>query len=225
MILKKAFLVSSMLLMASGLYACGGDEPTPAPKPEDPEQPVTPPTPETGIITYNMPAKEIRGVWVATVGRMDWPKANVETLQKEEFLTYLDKFAKYNANAVIMQIRPCADAFYASELEPWSEYISGQQGKDPGYDVLGWMIEETHKRGMEFHAWMNPYRISNSATAFATSGAANHPAKLHPEWTMKYDNLLIYRPALPEVKQHLLNVVDDLISKYDVDGIHFDDYF
>ena len=130
-----------------------------------------------------------------------------------------------SANAVIMQIRPCADAFYASELEPWSEYISGQQGKDPGYDVLGWMIEETHKRGMEFHAWMNPYRISNSAAAFATSGAANHPAKLHPEWTMKYDNLLIYRPALPEVKQHLLNVVDDLISKYDVDGIHFDDYF
>lgn len=227
MILKKAFLVSSMLLMASGLYACGGDEPTPAPKPgpEEPEQPVTPPAPEPEIITYNMPAKEIRGVWVATVGRMDWPKANVETLQKEEFLTYLDKFAKYNANAVIMQIRPCADAFYASELEPWSEYISGQQGKDPGYDVLGWMIEETHKRGMGFHAWMNPYRISNSATAFATSGAANHPAKLHPEWTMKYDNLLIYRPALPEVKQHLLNVVDDLISKYDVDGIHFDDYF
>lgn len=213
-----------MLLMASALYACGGDEPSAVPEPE-PEQPVGPSEPGQSAVVYNMPAKEIRGVWVATVGRMDWPKANVEKLQKEEFLTYLDKFARYNANAVIMQIRPCADAFYASGLEPWSEYITGRQGGDPGYDVLGWMIEETHKRGMEFHAWMNPYRISNSASAFAASGAADHPAKLHPEWTMKYDNLLMYRPALPEVKQHLLDVVDDLITKYDVDGIHFDDYF
>lgn len=218
-----------LLGAATALPACGDDEPKKPDTPVNPE-PDTPspddPTPvEPTIVTYSLPDKEIRGVWVATVGRMDWPKANIESIQKEEYTKYLDKFEKYNVNAVIMQIRPCADAFYNSPLEPWSEYITGRQGSDPGYDVLGWMVEETHRRGMEFHAWMNPYRISNSASAFATNGAANHPAKLHPDWTMRYDNLLMYRPACPEVKKLLVDVVDDLITKYDVDGIHFDDYF
>lgn len=210
------------------LASCGDDDPQQPVTPVVPVEPDpgTPSTPdEPTLVTYTMPDKEIRGIWVATVGRMDWPKANVESLQKEEFIKYLDKFEKYNANAVIMQIRPCADAFYNSSIEPWSEYITGKQGNDPGYDVLGWMIEETHKRGFEFHAWLNPYRISNSASAFATNGAANHPAKVHPEWTMNYDGLLMYRPALPEVKDLLVNVIDDIITKYDVDGIHFDDYF
>lgn len=227
--IKKFLLLSSMLFVtAVALPACGDDEPapaptpvTPTPKPDDP----APDTQEPQIVTYTLPDREIRGVWVATVGRMDWPKANVETMQKDEFVKYLDAFEKYNVNAVIMQIRPCADAFYDSPLEPWSEYLCGSQGRGPGYDVLGWMIEQVHARGMEFHAWMNPYRISNSASSFAQNGAANHPAKQHPEWTMKYDNLLMYRPACPEVKQLLIDVVDDLISKYDVDGIHFDDYF
>jgi uncharacterized lipoprotein YddW (UPF0748 family) len=177
------------------------------------------------VVTYNLPDREIRGVWVATVSRIDWPNANVESAQKEEFIKYLELFRKYNVNAVIMQVRPCADAFYDSPLEPWSEYITGKQGKDPGYDVLQWLIDETHAYGMEFHAWMNPYRVSNSATTFYANASADHPAKLHPEWTMTYDNLLMYRPALPEVKQLLIDVVDDIISKYDIDGIHFDDYF
>ncbi len=229
--IKKLLLLGSMLLMAAAaLPACGDDEPAPTPIPPDnptpkPDDPDTPTPPEPQIVTYNLPDREIRGVWVATVGRMDWPKANVESLQKDEFIKYLDAFEKYNVNAVIMQVRPCADAFYNSPLEPWSEYLCGTQGRDPGYDVLGWMIEQVHARGMEFHAWMNPYRISNSASAFAQNGAADHPAKKHPEWTMKYDNLLMYRPACPEVKQLLVDVVDDLITRYDVDGIHFDDYF
>lgn len=222
-------LCALALATTSLLASCGDDEPkVPNTEPEKPN--ITPdvpdkPTPEPVTITYTMPAKEIRGVWVATVSRMDWPKANVEKVQKEEFLHYLDQFEKYNVNAVIFQVRPCADAFYNSTLEPWSEFITGKQGNDPGYDVLGWMIEETHRRGMEFHAWMNPYRISNNANTFATTGAANHPAKLHPEWTMRYDNLLMYRPALPEVKDLLVNVIDDIITRYDIDGIHFDDYF
>ncbi len=228
--MKISQLIASMMMAAALVAAapsCGDDEPDPVPTPTPtPDTPDTPDEPDAPtIITYNMPDKEIRGVWVATVGRIDWPRGNVEAVQKDEFRKYLDKFEQYNVNAVIMQIRPTADAFYPSSYEPWSEYLTGRQGNDPGYDVLGWMIEETHSRGMEFHAWMNPYRISNSATSFANNGAANHPAKLHPEWTMKYDQLLMYRPALPEVKDLLLNVVDEIITKYDVDGIHFDDYF
>ena len=229
-----AFAIAALTAVTTApLAACGGDEPstpkkeepkpTPTPDPEPTPDPTPDPTPQ--VVTYTMPDKEIRGVWVATVSRIDWPKANIESIQKEEFTKYLDKFLKYNVNAVIMQIRPCADAFYNSPLEPWSEFITGRQGNDPGYDVLGWMIEECHKRGLEFHAWMNPYRISNNATAFSQNGVSTHPAKQHPEWTMRYDNLLMYRPALPEVKQLLVDVVDDLITKYDIDGLHFDDYF
>lgn len=226
--LKKILILAFMAFgVITAAPSCGGDEPDPVPTPVPTPNPTPDPgtDPEPTIITYNLPNKEIRGVWVATVGRIDFPHGNVESVHKEEFRKYLDKFQQYNVNAVIMQIRPCADAFYDSSYEPWSEYLTGRQGNDPGYDVLGWLIEETHRRGMEFHAWMNPYRISNSATSFANNGAANHPAKLHPEWTMRYDQLLMYRPALPEVKDLLLNVVNEIITRYDVDGIHFDDYF
>ena len=136
---------------------------------------------------------------------------------------YLKIFKQYNVNMVVMQIRPMADAFYDSPLEPWSQYITGTQGKDPGYDVLRFMIDETHKQGLEFHAWLNPYRISNNINTFRP--AADHIYKTHPEWTMTYRNLLIFRPALPEVRKFMVDVIDDLITKYDVDGIHFDDYF
>lgn len=142
---KKLFLLAAMLLAAGAVSACGGDEPTPTPKPDTPapkpDEPAKPDEPVPEIVTYRLPDREIRGVWVATVGRMDWPKANVEAMQKDEFIKYLDAFEKYNVNAVIMQIRPCADAFYNSPLEPWSEYLCGSQGRDPGYDVLQWMIE------------------------------------------------------------------------------------
>ncbi|HIR37918.1 MAG TPA: family 10 glycosylhydrolase [Candidatus Limisoma gallistercoris] len=180
--------------------------------------------PQPGIEGVSMPRKEVRGVWVATVDRMDWPRNTASAeVQKQEFVEYLDLFEQYNVNMVVMQVRPMADAFYDSPLEPWSQYITGTQGKDPGYDVLQFMIEETHKRGMEFHAWMNPYRISNNVNTFRP--AAGHIYNKHPEWTMTYGNLLIFRPALPEVRQFLVDVIDDLITKYDVDGIHFDDYF
>lgn len=200
------FLVSIFLL-------CGCKEATSGVIPGEP--------PATGI---SMPRKEIRGVWIATVDRMDWPR-NVSDIaaQKQEYIDYLDLFKQYNVNAVIMQIRPMADAFYDSSLEPWSQYITGTQGRNPGYDVLRFMIDEAHKRGLEFHAWMNPYRISNNYTTFRP--AENHIYKKHPEWTMKYDKLLMFRPALPEVRQFMVDVIDDLITKYDVDGIHFDDYF
>ena len=218
----------AVILAVTGMAACGDTEPD-MPQNPTPEQPSTPgdePTEEEPpIVTYNLPDREIRAVWVATVTRIDFPASNVESLQKEEYLKYLDIFEKYNLNAVIFQIRPCSDAFYNSPYEPWSQYITGTQGKDPGYDLLGWLIEETHKRGMEFHAWMNPYRVSKSAASWPSVGASNHPAKLHPEWTVTYNGELLYRPACEEVKQLLVDVIDDVITKYDVDGIHFDDYF
>lgn len=199
------------LLVALFLFSsCAKAEPGPAPEPDS--------------VGVEMPRKEVRGVWVATVDRMDWPRnTSSAEAQKQEFIEYLELFKKYNVNMVVMQIRPMADAFYESSLEPWSEYITGTQGKNPGYDVLRFMIDETHKRGMEFHAWLNPYRISNNYKTFKP--AANHIYNKHPEWTMTYGNLLLFRPALPEVRKFMVDVIDDLITKYDVDGIHFDDYF
>ena len=171
-----------------------------------------------------LPKKEMRAVWLATVGNMDWPKdvASIER-QKQEYIEYLEIFKQYNINTIIAQVRPMADAFYASDLEPWSEYLTGTQGKDPGYDPLKFMLEEAHKRDIEFHAWLNPYRIANNVTTFKP--AASHIYNQHPEWTMTYNKLLIFRPALPEVRSFFIDVVRDLITKYDVDGVHFDDYF
>ena len=226
-------LITFAALLTLGMVivtACGDDDPVSAtvPTPTPPDEPIPDESDEPDEpvkITYSLPDRELRAVWVATVGRIDFPSGNIESVHKEQYLEYLDNFEKNKINAVIFQIRPCSDAFYDSPYEPWSQYITGTQGRDPGYDLLGWLIEETHKRGMEFHAWLNPYRVSKSASTWASIGAADHPAKLHPEWTVKYNGELYYRPACEEVKQLLVNVIDDVITRYDVDGIHFDDYF
>lgn len=215
-----------LMLVLFALASCQkDDEPTiiPDPDPEvidpvdpDPEEPTQPED-----IIY--PRKEMRAVWMATVYNVDWPKNTIPMLQQQEYINYLELFKKHNINTVIVQIRPMADAFYNSSLEPWSQYITGTQGQDPGYDVLRFMIDETHKRGMEFHAWFNPYRISGTASTF--NPPSTHIAKQHPEWTMRYNNLLLFRPGVPEVQTFFLSVVEDVINKYDVDGVHLDDYF
>lgn len=228
--LKIAFIAAAVTLGCSGVTACGDDTPEVPDKPVVPDKPDQPDNPDPGPqpevkVTYTLPDREMRAAWVATVTRIDFPAGNTESVHKQQYLEYLDLFQKNNINAVIFQVRPCSDAFYKSSYEPWSQYITGTQGRDPGYDMLGWLIEETHKRGMEFHAWMNPYRVSKSASTWASTGAADHPAKKHPEWTVKYNGELLYRPACEEVKQLLVNVIDEMITRYDVDGIHFDDYF
>ena len=171
--------------------------------------------------------KEMRAVWISTAWGLDWPDGVYDmATQKQKYINYLEKFKELNINTVIVQIRPMADAFYKSSLEPWSVSITGTPGKDPGYDVLQFMIEEAHKRDIEFHAWMNPYRIASRANESASFVyAPDHIIRQHPEWTMVYANLLLYNPARPEVHEHLLKIVDEVITKYDVDGIHFDDYF
>lgn len=170
---------------------------------------------------------EFRGVWVATVDNIDWPsKGNFNSdSQKVEFVKLLDMHRRNGMNAMIVQIRPVTDAFYPSQYEPWSEFLTGVQGQPPVpyYDPLEFMVAETHKRGMEFHAWMNPYRAVFNI--YKSSIAATHITKIHPEWFLTYGDKKYFDPGVREVQQHVTNVVKDVVSRYAIDAIHFDDYF
>ncbi len=172
------------------------------------------------------PKREFRAVWVATVNNIDWPsKPGLSTdEQKKEAIAILDLQAKNRMNAIIFQVRPAADAFYPSEIEPWSRYLSGTPGKSPFpfYDPLQFWIEETHQRNMEFHAWLNPFRVSQNA---AEPLAASHIAFQHPDWIVSYGGKLYFDPGLAETRDFVVKVVTDIVSRYDVDAIHFDDYF
>ena len=183
-------------------------------------EPVIPPA-ETGPI---FPRKEMRAVWMATVFGLDWPQADYSQAgQKKQYTDYLDKFKALNINAIYFQVKGMGDAFYNSQYEPWSGNITGTRGVDPGYDVLKFMIDEAHARDIEFHAWMNPYRIATRANA--TSSFPALPASVSPTWVVDFPTIRIYNPAMPETRQRLVDIVKDMITKYDVDGIHFDDYF
>ncbi|HTD93912.1 MAG TPA: family 10 glycosylhydrolase [Chitinophagaceae bacterium] len=173
------------------------------------------------------PEAEFRGVWIATVDNIDWPNRgdfNIES-QKAEFIRQLNLHKKNGMNAVIVQVRPSADAFYPSQYEPWSQWLTGVQGRPPSpyYDPLKFMIDETHKRGMEFHAWLNPYRANfNIRTA---SIAPNHVTRIHPDWFLTYGDKKYFDPSNKAAQQFVVDVVKDIVKRYDVDGIHMDDYF
>ena len=173
------------------------------------------------------PKRELRAVWIATVENIDWPsRRGLPTeQQKQEFINILDRQQRNGMNAVVVQVRPVADAFYASELEPWSEYITGRQGQapDPYYDPLQFMLEETHKRGMEFHAWFNPYRAVFSVSR--NNVAPNHVSRLHPQWFLTYDGKKYFDPGIPEARTFVSQVIRDVVRRYDIDAVHFDDYF
>jgi uncharacterized lipoprotein YddW (UPF0748 family) len=176
---------------------------------------------------YAQAKPEFRGVWVATVDNIDWPtKGNHSTdSQRAEFIKLIDMHHQNGMNALIVQIRPATDAFYPSQYEPWSEFLTGTQGKPPVpyYDPLEFMITETHKRGMEFHAWMNPYRAVFNIDK--SSIASNHITKIHPEWFLTYGDKRYFDPGNKDVQQYVTNVVRDVVSRYAVDAVHFDDYF
>jgi uncharacterized lipoprotein YddW (UPF0748 family) len=163
---------------------------------------------------------------VATVNNIDWPsKPGLSTeQQKREVMDILNMHSKNGMNAIIMQIRPASDAFYKSELEPWSKYLTGTQGKAPSpfYDPLQFWIEECHQRNMEFHAWLNPFRVAQNANEPL---AANHVAFKHPDWVVNYGDKLYFDPGIPQTREFVIKVVTDIVSRYDVDAIHFDDYF
>ncbi len=173
------------------------------------------------------PRQELRAVWVATVSNIDYPdRPTVSTdVQKASFIKLLDMHQRNGMNAVVVQIRPATDAFYPSPLEPWSQWLTGVQGQPPVpyYDPLLFMITETHKRKMEFHAWMNPYRAVFNINSSSIS--ATHVTRLHPEWFLTYGDKKYFDPGNKEVQKHVTAVVQDVVKRYAVDAIHFDDYF
>jgi uncharacterized lipoprotein YddW (UPF0748 family) len=171
------------------------------------------------------PKREFRAVWIAHVSNIDWPSTKTLTVQqqKDEFTSQLDQHKLSNINAVVVQVRPSCDAIYPSSIEPWSEWLTGKQGRYPGYDPLQFMVDETHKRGMEFHAWVNPYRavISNTSSSVDTS----HVSVKRPEWCITYGNLKFLDPGQPDVRNYVTSVIMDVVRRYDIDAVHFDDYF
>jgi uncharacterized lipoprotein YddW (UPF0748 family) len=173
------------------------------------------------------PKREMRGVWVATVVNIDFPPKNLQRSkdQKQRWIDMLDSLQAMGLNALFVQVRPVSDAFYPSDLEPWSAYLSGKQGQAPRpyYDPLAFMLEEAHQRGFEFHAWLNPYRATFDMRLDLL--AETHPLKQHPDWFVKYGKRYYYNPALPQVRTHINEVIRDLVTRYEIDGIHFDDYF
>ena len=173
------------------------------------------------------PEREFRGVWIATVVNIDWPKDGKDSWEKQkaDYLNILNFYQNLNFNAVIVQIRAAGDAFYDSDYAPWSRFLTGHEGEAPEteQDPLRWMIREAHIRGMEFHAWLNPYRATFDLNTEIL--AQNHDFNKHPEWMLKYGKKYYYNPGIPEVQQHLVNIMDEVVSRYEVDALHFDDYF
>lgn len=172
--------------------------------------------------------REFRGVWFTTMANIDWPQqrgtdASTVANQKASMLEYLDGFAATNINMVFFQVRPMADAFYQSSYEPWSSYLTGTRGKDPGWDPLAFCVEECHKRGMECHAWINPYRFSNGN--LSNWNTPQDEAVKNSGVLMTYNGTTIFNPGDPRSRERLVNVCRDIIEHYEIDGIIFDDYF
>jgi uncharacterized lipoprotein YddW (UPF0748 family) len=169
--------------------------------------------------------REFRGLWVASVTNIDWPSKPglPPEVQRAELIALLDRAQRLKLNAVLLQVRPACDALYRSELEPWSEYLTGTMGQDPGWDPLAEAVKEAHDRGIELHAWVNPFRARQSGAK--SPAAANHLLVKHPEWVKTYGTLQWLDPGEPNASKHSLNVLMDIVRRYDIDGLHVDDYF
>lgn len=177
----------------------------------------------------NSDTEDFRGVWVSTVLNLDYPSSPTTdpTKLKAEIDKTVERFAKLGFNTIILQVAPCSDAIYKSDILPWSSFLTGRQGLGPadGFDPLEYWVKKCHECSMDIHAWINPYRITKGSCTYDKL-AKNHPAVLHPSWIVKYsDNNYYYNPGLPEVRDHICSIVRELVSNYDIDGIHMDDYF
>ena len=208
--------ISSLPIISS----CSKEEPPVKPKPDPPVVELTKiynSSTDNVVIDH-----EFRAAWLTTAWALDWPQtAKGAVAQRDLLISLIDRLKGLNINVIFFQVRCSSDAFYKSTISPWSSYLTGKQGDDPGFDPLQVAIEESHKRGIELHAWMNPYRVG-TMTQFYAPG---HPALIHPEWYVEYENSRYWNPGLPEVRAHLSSVVKEVIDNYNVDGIHFDDYF
>ncbi|MFT7776459.1 glycoside hydrolase family 10 protein [Roseateles sp.] len=187
----------------------------------------TPPAPAaSGAATLTPPPpREWRAAWIATVANIDWPsKPGLSAeAQQAEIRSLCDTAVSIGLNALILQVRTSTDALYESKLEPWSEYLTGTQGQHPGYDPLAVWLAECRKRGLELHAWFNPYRSRHSSAKSPL--ADSHVSRAHPDWVRQYGDQLWMDPGEPQAAEHTLAVVRDLLSRYAVDGVHIDDYF
>ncbi|MCT2582525.1 glycoside hydrolase family 10 protein [Actinophytocola gossypii] len=171
------------------------------------------------------PKQQMRAEWIASVANIDWPSSRDLTAaqQQAELVRWYDEAVELGLNTVVVQVRPTADAFWPSPHEPWSHWLTGTQGQDPGYDPLGFAVAEAHKRNLEFHAWFNPYRVS--MTDDPGTLVPEHPARVHPDWVIPYGGKLYYDPGLPEVRRFTIDAIMDAVTRYDIDAVHFDDYF
>lgn len=167
----------------------------------------------------------VRAMWIATVANKDWPSSPGLSIaqQKSELASYLRMAVVQRHNAVVLQVRPSADAFWPSDIEPWSKYLTGTAGRDPGYDPLAFAVNQAHRRNLEFHAWFNPFRVSLDTDRAAL--AASSPARLHPDWVVSYGGQLYYNPGIPAVRRLASNAIMDAVKKYNIDAVHLDDYF
>lgn len=177
----------------------------------------------SGMLWAAQPKEQFRGVWVHTIYQNQYATMNKDQMQ-QYFTNMLDMYKQMGINAFIFQVRPQADAFYLSDIEPVSRFWTGAQGVKPkdNWDPMAFLIEECHKRGMEFHAWMNPYRVTANANERL---ASDHLYYKHPNWFLKYGNQIYFDAGLPQCRKHIVSVVKDIVSRYDVDAIHMDDYF
>ncbi|HIL56901.1 MAG TPA: glycoside hydrolase family 10 protein, partial [Rhodothermales bacterium] len=170
---------------------------------------------------------EFRGAWVASVANLDWPSCNgcSSSVQQTQLVQIMDGLKEAGVNAVVFQVRTESDALYDSPYEPWSYWLTGEQGTapDPFFDPLELAVELAHERGMELHAWINPYRADRGSSY---PKADNHVTNTHPEWILSYPSgIKILDPGIPDVRDHVTGVIGDILRRYDVDGIHYDDYF
>lgn len=203
--------ISTLLFAFTIGSSAGAQNPSSTPDPQTP-----PPVP-----------REFRAAWVATVGNIDWPsRPGLDTwTQQAELLAILNKAVALNMNAIILQIRPGTDAFYSSSLEPWSEYLTGRQGRppEPAWDPLAFAVAEAHKRGLELHAWFNPYRARYARPL--SDAARTHVSNTQPQLVRQYGSYLWMDPGEPAVRRKAVQVVLDVVRRYDIDGVHIDDYF
>lgn len=180
------------------------------------------------ISSYSQfPKREFRGAWIASVANIDWPsKPGLSAVEQQmEFTRMLDLLKSIGCNAAIVQIRPACDALYESKIEPWSRYLTGRQGEAPFpyYDPLLFMIEETHKRNMEFHAWFNPFRALMDSKK--NPNPPNHVTRTHKDWIIAYGGKSYIDPGIPEAREYVISVIADVVKRYDIDAVHLDDYF
>ncbi len=236
---------AACIATAALLASCATRAPVPSPSPPSQPRAVPPvvmvpsvpsvPTPPPTVVPAPAPAfkmpppapREFRAAWVATVANIDWPsKAGLPVAQQQaEIIAMVERARELNLNTLIVQARPGADALYASTLEPWSEYLTGEQGRPPSpyYDPLTMWIDEAHKRGIKIHAWFNPYRARHREAKSPV--VANHISKQNPAVVKNYGGMLWMDPGEPAAAKRTLDVILDVVRRYDIDGVHIDDYF